>query len=268
MVAMSDDHVVTDPYLRFAAYYDLEYAAHTADLDFFREFAYQAGGPILELGCGSGRVLQALEETGLELTGIDTSPSMLAIARQTLGSDVRLVECGMEEIAACADLRPDHYWMAFSAINTFLHLSDSSAQLRALNGLRRVVVQGGLLLLDLMVPEPHYLAGLDGRIVHELSATLPGGDRLDKWAVRTHDLATQTIDTTVFFDTTSSATGVVSRVSDRYLTRYIHIFELEHLLELAGWRLISLYGSYDLSPFSSDSERMIALATWGKVDTE
>ena len=265
---MSDERPATDPYQRFAAYYDLEYAAHTADLNFYREFAYQAGGPILELGCGTGRVLAALEETSLELTGIDTSQSMLAIARQTLRSDVRLVECRMEAIAECADLHADHYWMAFSAINTFLHLPDSAAQLRALEGLRRVVVQGGLLLLDLIAPEPHYLAGLDGRVVHELSATLPGGDRLDKWAVRTHDLATQTIDTTVFFDTTSASTGVVSRVSDRYLTRYIHQFELEHLLERAGWRLISVYGSYDLTPFSSDSERMIALATWGSTAAE
>jgi SAM-dependent methyltransferase len=265
---MSDERSPEDPYLRFAAYYDLEYAAHTADLDFYREFAYQAGGPILELGCGSGRVLKALEETGLELTGIDNSPAMLALARGALDSDVRLVECAMDAAAECTDLRRDYYWMTFSAINTFLHLPDAAAQLRALDGLRRLVVQGGLLLLDLMTPDPHYLTGLDGRVVHELSATLANGDRLDKWAVRTHDLATQTIDTTVFFDTTDAASGAVTRVSDRYETRYIHVFELEHLLERAGWRLISLYGSYDLSPYSSDSERMIALATWGSIEAE
>jgi SAM-dependent methyltransferase len=263
---MNDDASVRDPYARFAAYYDLEYGGHAADLDFYRQFAYQAGGPILELGCGSGRVMAALTETGLELTGIDTSPAMLEIARQTLGPDARLIECAMERIADCPDLQSDHYWMAFSAINTFLHLPDSGAQLQTLEGLRRVVVQGGLLLLDLMTPDPHYLASLDGRLVHELSARLPCGDRLDKWATRTHDLASQTIDTTVFFDTTSATTGVVSRVIDQYMTRYVHVFELEHLLERAGWRLISLYGSYDLSPFSSESERMIALATWGGMD--
>jgi len=265
---MNDDQSANDLYQRFAAYYDLEYAAHAADLEFYVQFALQAGGPILELGCGSGRVLRALADTGLELTGVDTSPSMLAIAEQELGKRARLVQCGMEEVDECAELVDDHYWMAFSAINTFLHLSDAENQVRTLNGLRRVVVQGGLLLLDLMVPEPQYLAGLDGRLVHEMSATLPDGHRLDKWAVRTHDLATQTIDTNVFFDTTDAVTGAVSRVSDRYLTRYIHQFELEHLLERTGWRLISLYGSYDLSPFTSDSERMIALATWGRMDAE
>src|SRR4051794_16993430 len=105
---MSDDGATTDHYARFAAYYDLEYVAHTADLDFYREFAYQAGGPILELGCGSGRVLAALEETGLELTGVDSSPSMLAIARAALNSAVKLVECSMEEIGDCGDLPSNH----------------------------------------------------------------------------------------------------------------------------------------------------------------
>jgi SAM-dependent methyltransferase len=257
-----------DPYRRFAAYYDLEYAGYTADLEFYEQFALQAGGPVLELGCGSGRVLAALVDTGLELTGIDTSPAMLDIAGKTLGDRVRLVQCGMETVDDCSELLRDHYWLAFSAINTFLHLPDADAQLRALHGLRHVVVQGGILLLDLMVPEPHYLGGIDGRVVHELTTTLPDGNRLDKWAFRTHDLATQTIDTTVFFDITDRETGVVTRVSDQYLTRYIHRFELEHLLERAGWRLISLYGSYDLSPFTSESERMIALATWGSMDAE
>src|SRR5690606_22120868 len=108
------------------------------------------------------------------------------------------VESSMEDIGSNAELRPDYYWMAFSAINTFLHLPDSDAQLQTLRGLRQVVVEGGILLLDLMVPEPNYLASLDGALVHELTATLSSGDRLDKWAFRTHDLASQTIDTTVF----------------------------------------------------------------------
>ncbi len=263
---MSTSRLNDDRYQRFSAYYDLEYANYTADLEFYEQFAYQAGGPVLELGCGSGRVLKALQSTGLELTGIDNSDSMLTIARSSLAPSVRLVNCEMEHVDECPDLRAKHYWMAFSAINTFLHLPDSAAQLRTLNALRHVVVQGGLLLLDLLVPDPHYLAGLDGRLVHELSATLPNGDHVDKWAARTHDLATQAIDTTVFIDTTDATSGVVTRVSDQYLTRYVHVFELEHLLERAGWRMISLYGSYDLSPYSSDSERMIALATWGSMD--
>ena len=263
---MTSSDLTDDQYARFAPYYDLEYGGFDADLDLYREFAMKASGPVLELGCGSGRVLSALIETGLELTGLDNSAAMLSLARQKLGASVRLVRGEMNAVGESDELLDDHYWMTFSAINTFLHQPDAAAQLATLVGLRRVVVPGGLLLLDLMVPDPHYLAGLDARIVHELGVTLPDGNRLDKWASRTHDLATQVIETTVFFDTVERTTGAVSRVTDRYLTRYIHRFELEHLLERSGWRLISLYGAYDLSPFGSESERMIALATWGNDD--
>jgi hypothetical protein len=117
-----------------------------------------------------------------------------------------------------------------------------------------------------MVPEPQYLAGLDGRLQLEFSTSLPDGRTLHKVVSRTHDLSEQTIHTTVFFDLTEPSAGAVTRVSDSYVTRYIHRWELEHLLERAGWRLISVYGSYDLEPYGSDSERMIALATWGDMN--
>lgn len=253
----------TDDYAKFTAFYDTEYATFDDDIPFYVEFASKANGPILELGCGTGRVLAALEATGLPLAGIDTSASMLSVARLRLGPEVQLSVWDMRDVASCRSISNGPYFMAFSAINTFLHLPDCESQVLALRSIREVVVPGGLLLLDLMVPEPRYLADLDGRVHLEFTGTLPTGDRLDKWVVRTHDLAAQSIDTTVMFDVTDRATGLVTRVSDYYATRYIHRYELEHLLHRTGWQIVSLYGSYELEPFDSDSERMLVLATWG-----
>jgi SAM-dependent methyltransferase len=251
-----------DPYVTFARFYDREYASFDADLDFYRDFAMQANGPILELGCGTGRVLQALESTRLPLTGVDTSAAMLEIAKQRLNESTRLIQCDMTDLTIHPEVTTIQYWMAFSAINTFLHLESADRQQRALTALRHVVVEGGLLLLDLMIPDPSYLTAIDGRVGLEFSWTDVDGTRHDKWVSRTHDLASQTITTTVFFDTINAESSTVTRVVDQYDTRYIHRFELEHLLVRAGWELISLYGNYNLEPFDSDSERMIALATW------
>lgn len=256
-----------DTYQQFAAYYDAEYAPFDEDIPFYMEFARKANGPILELGCGTGRVLAALEDTGLPLAGIDTSDSMLAIARGRLSSDVQLAECDMRSVGSCPSITNGPYYMAFSAINTFLHLPDSDAQIEALASIREAVVPGGLLLLELMAPDPRYLAELDGRLTLEFTGTLADGNRLDKWVVRTHDLAHQTIDTTVMFDVTDAETNVVTRVSDYYATRYIHRYELEHLLHRTGWEVVSLYGSYELEPFDSGSERMLVLATWGNNES-
>ena len=248
-----------DPYALFATIYDLEIGPYDADLPMLTQFTQAAGGPVLELGCGSGRVLHHLLDVGVPLTGIDTSPSMLQIARSVLPPEVTLLEGSIEDLDACVALRDD-YWFAFAAINTFLHLPDSDAQIRALTGLRERVVSGGLLLLDLLVPDPHWLLSHDGRMQHEFGVTKPDGTRLDKWVTRSHDLASQSIWTEVWIDVTPP-TGPTRRAHDRYLTRYLHRWELEHLLVRTGWDLISLYGSYDLDPFESDSERMIALAT-------
>jgi hypothetical protein len=82
--------------------------------------------------------------------------------------------------------------------------------------------------------------------------------------VRTHDLAGQSIETRVSYDIISAADSSVRRYSDTYLSRYLHRFELEYLLEISGWRTISVFGTYDLDPFDASTERMIFLATWGE----
>ena len=250
----------------FARYYDLEYDRVTADLNLYLQFAVEAGGPVLELGCGSGRVLRALERTGLPLTGLDSSLAMLKLARERVGPTTELIQADMRR-AAAEQLAYAPYWLAICAINTFLHLPDTPAQFEALRGIREVVVDGGLLLIDLMSPDPTYLASLDGRMQLEFSTDLPGGDRLDKWVVRTCAHDTQTIDTTVWFDVTDGESGVVTRSVDHYLTRYLHRYELELLLAAGGWELLSLYGGYELGPYDAQAERMIALATTAPAAT-
>src|SRR5216683_1095411 len=73
--AMSD-------YDSIAPFYDIEHAEFDEDLDMYRNFAELCGGKILELACGSGRLLLPLAREGYTLTGVDTSAGMLEIARQ------------------------------------------------------------------------------------------------------------------------------------------------------------------------------------------
>lgn len=249
-----------DAYTIISRFYDLEYDTFEADLELYRQFAQRAAGPVLELGCGTGRVLRALTDLGLPLTGVDISQAMLDVARRRLPDTVELLARDMQWIFEPRHPANAPFALAFVAINTFLHLPDVNSQLETLAGVREVTADDGLLILDIFAPDPAYIAELDGRLLHKFNATLDDGSRLDRWALNSHDLASQTIDTTVFFDVTQSD-GSVRRYVDHYLTRYIHRFELEHLLERAGWRMVSLFGSYGLDPYDSDSERMLVLAT-------
>ena len=75
-----------DPYAELPELYDLEHAEFTEDVDLYLRLAEVVGDPILELGCGTGRVLAPLAAAGHRVTGIDRSRAMLDRARATLSS--------------------------------------------------------------------------------------------------------------------------------------------------------------------------------------
>ena len=247
---------------RFAPFYDLEFGGYADDLDLYRGFAAQAGGPVLELGCGTGRVLVPLAEAGFTVTGVDLSGGMLAlaegaVARAGVAGRATLVR---DDIRTLARLGEARFALTFSAINSFLHLETRADQLAALGAARRHLVPGGLLILDLFPPHPAVLLEYDGRLIHAATYRDPRtGERIDKFSASAVDLAEQRIETTFFYDRTR-ADGAVERVAAPFALRYIARFELDLLLERAGFAAIQVFGSYDLDPFTPASERMIAVA--------
>ena len=72
-----------DLYAPIADPYNAEHCHWIEDLDLYKALARRSGSPVLDLGCGSGRVGIALAESGHEVHGIDTSDALLAIARRT-----------------------------------------------------------------------------------------------------------------------------------------------------------------------------------------
>src|SRR5438093_4178608 len=76
-----------------ACLYDWEHDAFQEDVDMYASFARRSGGPVLELACGSGRVLDGVSAQGLEVVGLDRSPAMLRRAERRLARrGPRLVE--------------------------------------------------------------------------------------------------------------------------------------------------------------------------------
>ena len=82
-----------DEYRSSADFYDyIPVYEGRNDIDYYVDLAEKIGGPVLELGCGTGRVLVPVARTGCEITGLDPSPAMLDICRKRLkeeDSDLR-----------------------------------------------------------------------------------------------------------------------------------------------------------------------------------
>jgi SAM-dependent methyltransferase len=245
---------------RFARFYDLDYETFQEDLAMYLGFAERTGGPLLELGCGTGRLLLPLAEAGFELTGVDLSELMLAVARAkldraNLSGRATLVKADMREVEL-----EQRYRMAFIAINSFMHLTTLEDQLAALRAWREALLPGGLLLIDVYNPNPQRLLEADGRVELQGRWFDPEtGATVMKQISRTLNDARQLQHVLFIYDEVFPD-GTLRRTMAPFQARYIYRFEGELLLDKAGFTPEQVYGSYDLDPFVSDSERMIFLA--------
>jgi SAM-dependent methyltransferase len=248
------------PYDAFARFYDADFSGYDVDIPFLREMARRTGGPILELMCGTGRVLLPLAEDGHSLTGVDISSAMLERARATLadaglGERVSLVQGDV-----CAvELPAEQFALAFVAVNSFMHLETVREQLAVLANARRALSRRGLLLIDLFNPDPREMIREDNRLTLDREYELDGR-HVQKFVAIDTDAAAQLSQITYIYDETD-ALGVLTRRTMRFALRWLYRFELEHLLARAGFTLRNLYGSYELDPYTVGSPRLIAVAS-------
>lgn len=249
-----------DAYADIAPYYDLEFDEFDDDVGLYLGYAGIVGSPVLELGCGTGRLLMQLAADGHEVHGLDRSPAMAAIARR------RLDEAGFPEvdvrIGDMTDLSAypaDTFRMVFVAVNSFLDLSGRDEQMATLRGVRRILHDDGLLVLDILHPTPMTLSGMDGQLHHDGTWHLPSGERVDRLSHRRLSVTEQRIDTTLYYDRVATD-GTVQRHIAEYSTRYIHRFEMEGLLDEAGFVIEGIYGSYQLDPLEDSSSIMLFVA--------
>jgi SAM-dependent methyltransferase len=252
-----------DPYAELPELYDLEHAGFSEDIDLYLRLAEVVGDPILELGCGTGRVLAPLAAAGHRTTGIDRSQPMLTRARSTLhehggtsSQRVILVEDSMTE-AEHAPGGP--FGLAIFSLNGLMHLPAVAEQRAALASARRALDPRGMLVIDVMNPTHELLATLDGRVQHEGSWRKVDGTVVDRFSARTHDSAEQRINTELWYDLTDDG-GHIRRVRSAFPMRYLVASELALLLEVTGFAEWTFYGSYDLDPFDDASDRLIVTA--------
>src|SRR4051812_36640151 len=135
---------------RVAGFYDGWYAAKspTAAVAFLADLA--DGGPVLELGIGTGRIALALRERGVDVHGIDASPAMVAQLRDKPGGDV--IDVAIGDFAA-VDAPGGPYAVVYVAFNTFFALLTQAEQVRCFANVARVLRPGGRFVTELFVPD-------------------------------------------------------------------------------------------------------------------
>jgi len=235
-------------------------ARRTQDLNFYVDAASIYDGPILELGCGTGRITMPLAEAGHRITGMDISPKMLERAEQKRagldvqqGERVRLVQGDMTRFY----LR-EQFPLIIIPFRPFQHLMSVDEQLQCLACARRHLASGGRLILDFFQTDAarmHDPVFLEEHFVAEYEIAGGRKVRLTERIAAFHR-AEQRNDVEMAFEVTN-ADGRQQRSVFAFTFRYFFRYEVEHLLARSGFRVVDLFGDFDRSALKDDSPEMI-----------
>ena len=223
----------------FVEAYDAFYeSASSQNVAFYERIARETGGPALELGCGTGRIALPLAEAGLDVTGVDYSESMLAIASRkvaALPAEVRdrltLVNQEMSELNLGR-----RFAFIFTPARSFQHLLTIDLQRKTLEAIRRHLAPNGRLALHLFDPRLDLLID-EGAPSATLSGTHPvTGRRYVGKVLRTRFDHLAQIRTDLWRYTEIAVNGEVIAEDVREMAlRWTYRWELHHLLELCGY---------------------------------
>ncbi len=243
--------------------YDAFYTTRK-DIDFFVDYSRKTKGRTLELGCGAGRVLIPTARAGCEITGLDVSPFMLKKCQEKIEQQpkkvqelIRIVEGNMVDFKI-----DERFSLVTTPFRPFQHLISTEEQKSCLECVHKHLDTGGLLILDLFHPFlPALCDPTHGFETKEpTERKLPDGRQIrctQKSPVVHRDeqyLECEQIYHVSYPD--GRKESYVHSVAVRYFFRY----EVEHLLELSGFRVRELFGNFDRSPFHQDSSEMIFVA--------
>ncbi len=243
------------------AWGDLYDRAHTLkeDIPFWVREAKASGGPVLELGCGTGRVAIPVAQAGVQITGLDNSSAMLSSARakaRKLGLANEMLKFRL------GDMRDFRLGRKFPLViipfRSFQLLLSVADQRQALENIKRHLTSEGRLIIDLFVPDQE-------RLIRESSEPVfrreivdgATGRRLRLSEQNRHDPFGQIINARTILEELDVEGGTTNRWDVAYQLRYLYRFEAQHLLEAAGYRLLELYGDFNRTPFDEASSEMI-----------
>lgn len=250
-------------YELLAHYYDQIHAPLTADLSFILSLVQEKGGPVLELGCGTGRLLIPLAEAGFRVTGVDNSPQMLSIAERHVAekpeSIRELVTLWEKDIHSLPAGQLDtRYSLALLSYNTLLHFREGEIG-SLLQGIAGLLRPGAQLFID--IENPYLLAGTDYSTEPVFETNFIDEDTnrpVEQWSQSSLDTTAQTLTVSWQF---RAQDNISENPVVQVVYHYLYPHQIVLLLQQAGFQMEKMAGNYEGEPFQEESERLLLLAS-------
>jgi SAM-dependent methyltransferase len=231
--------------------YDLENQRFEPDGSFLLDYAKRLQGPVLELGCGTGRVTIPLAQNGVDITGLDIVPAMIERAKQKAGG---LPIQWLTADARCFRLERS-FRLIFETGSVFQHLLTRSDQEAFLDRVREHLEHSGRFITGLMFPHPDLLTSVVTEkewFTYEHHA----GQTIRVSGTEHYDPVRQVKLETAYRRWRDDTGQEILKLAPLSL-RYIFPQEMEALLYYNGFQIVEQFGDWDASPLTHTSRLMI-----------
>jgi len=247
----------TDPFAALAPFYDLDLEGYEDDEAWYVHLASQTGGPVLELGCGTGRICLALAEAGVESVGVDISAGMLArgkgrAALANASTRIEWVEADLRSL----DLRR-RFPLVLLPLGGLQHMESIDDVARALEAIARHLEDDGVAVIDVETPGGDDLSAGPQPLVEHWTRPLEGGFVSKLVAVEGHPVLGLR-DVTWHFDV-AGTDGSLKRHTQQFVMRTVTPGEIQLAARLAGLEVVEWLGDYGVSLYDDGAERLVAL---------
>jgi SAM-dependent methyltransferase len=243
-----------------ARYYDQAYRRRRHDVRFYVELARRSGGPVLELGVGSGRVALAIAEAGVEVVGVDPMEPMLARARERTARLSRAARARIElRRGSLERLRlRRRFPLVIAPFNVWMHLYTREQIERGFATVRHHLEPQGRFVFDVLLPDPVSMARDPAKRYRGGEVSHPRGNVKYRYSEYfSYDPMTQIETTVMDFEHPS-------RKSESFCTpltqRQFFPAELEALLHYNDFILESNTGDFDGQPITAATESQVVVA--------
>jgi SAM-dependent methyltransferase len=224
---------VASPYDTIAELYDPWSASVVEDVGFYREEARRSGGPVVELGVGTGRIAVPLAADGIHVIGVDSSRGMLDVCAR------RAALAGVDLDLRVGDLRrppvEERVPLVICPFRSLLHMQNRDDRLEALGSVRGLLVPGGRFAFDVFAPGAQDIRDTHDRWLERE----PGIFERARW-----DEEARTLTLTV------RGSGAETTMALSWLTPD----EWRGLLDEAGFEIEACYGWFDRTPYAGGED--------------
>ena len=248
----------------WADVYDDYASGLPGDIGFYLDEAKKTDGEVLEVACGTGRILIPIAEDGHTITGIDVTPPMLQVCRDKVAW--LPVEVQQRITLVEADMRSFDLGKTFGLIicpyRAFLHNLTTDDQLATLACIRRHLADDGRFVMNFFDPRLEVIANSIGEEnesdeqIYRSYFDTTTGNQVDVYEKRWFDPTTQILtSTTRFVERLEDGSQKLKKTLSLRL-RWIYRYEMEHLFARAGFDVVEFLGNFDRGDFRYAREQV------------